>query len=125
MNKGVLYTTYFANQHNAIGYKISIVRVLPKWIDFNKTGIVNIKALSPSLDLLLKYKNGTYDWQTYTKEFIEEMTSNMNEVLLKLKTLLDKGSDITLICYEKDVTFCHRSIIANYFKQLGYVTKEI
>ena len=126
LNKGKLYTTYFSKMKKAIGLKIGIVRFLQKWIDLEKYEMIHLPQLSPSKKLLLNYKDGNIDWEMYTTIFKEEMKSHdMKRALNRTQELLDEGKDITIICYCKDRNTCHRSLIGDYFEELGYEVNEI
>lgn len=44
----------------------------------------------------------------------------MNE----LRLLCPDGKDICLICYEKPNDFCHRHLVADWFRENGYEAVE-
>ncbi len=73
-------------------------------------------VLSPSWTLLNDYKNGTIDWEEYTRRFKREMLSNPQalEELKRIKELA-KTKDVRLICYEKNPP-CHRFILLEMMK---------
>jgi len=125
----MLYTTYFAKMNKIPDdcIKLIITRFPPKWLDINKYPNTYIaKELSPSQELLLKYKKDN-NWDEYVIQFYEEMNyrKDMVNMLKKLGNILNKGIDICLICYEKDYTHCHRSLIGEYFKEEGIEWKEV
>lgn len=68
-------------------------------------------TLSPSWQLLEKLKEENLTWDEYTKIFLHEM--EIKGVYSKLKELkkMAKEKDVFLICYEKDATHCHRSLV--------------
>ena len=95
---------------------------------FNVKGSIWFPELSPSMELYLRTlenKKTDNNWfEGYKKSFIEEMNKPMFQAnLLVIRDLLDKGQTVTLICYCQDYTKCHRFIIAEYFKLLGYEVK--
>ena len=125
----MLYTTYFAKMNKIPDdcIKLIITRFPPKWLDVSKYPNTYIaKELSPSQELLLKYKKDN-NWDEYVIQFYEEMNyrKDMVNMLKKLSNILNKGIDICLICYEKDYTHCHRSLIGEYFKEEGIEWKEV
>lgn len=79
------------------------------------------KKLAPTYDIYSQYKN-TGDYQRYTKRFFEEVLSKLNpqEVYEEL------GEDAVLLCYEFPGNFCHRRLVAKWFKdELGIIVKEL
>jgi uncharacterized protein YeaO (DUF488 family) len=124
----VLYTTYFSKMNKIPDHciKFIITRFPPKWLNISKyPGTFIVKALSPSQTLLLEYKQNN-DWDWYMEEFKKEMQGmNMMATLKQLEEALRVGKDICLICYEKDYTRCHRSILGQYFQNKGFQWKEL
>lgn len=125
----MLYTTYFSKMkdipENAI--KLIITRFPPKWINIDSIPNAYIaKGLSPSQELLLKYKENN-DWEWYVENFFEETDyrQDMKRMLHKLRNTLKNNKDVYLICYEKDHTKCHRSLIGQYFEEEGIEWKEL
>lgn len=130
MSKGTLYTSYFANwrkykQINA--FLISITRFPPKYIDFNKEGICHWPILAPSKDLLNAYKEGLLSEDDFRKEYIIQISSNIEstKALNTIRNTLNNGTNVILICYEKSSDFCHRHILAEIFDETGYNVKEV
>jgi uncharacterized protein YeaO (DUF488 family) len=125
----MLYTTYFTKMDKIPDdcIKLIITRFPPKWLDVSKYPNTYIaKELSPSQELLLKYKKDN-NWDEYVIQFYEEMNyrKDMVNMLKKLSNILNKGIDIYLICYEKDYTHCHRSLLGQYFEEEGIEWKEV
>lgn len=107
--------------------KLIITRFPPKWLDISKyPNAYIVKELSPSQELLLKYKENN-DWDWYLENFYKEMEYNqdMKRMLHKLRITLQSGKDVCLICYEKDYTKCHRSLIGHYFEEEGTKWREL
>lgn len=97
---------------------------------FNVKGAIWFPELSPSMELYLRTlenKKTDNNWfEGYKESFIEEMNKPIFQAnLLVIRDLLDKGQTVTLICYCQDYTKCHRFIIAEYFKLLGYEVKVV
>lgn len=109
----MLYTTYLSNfkkvaPRDCVG--ILITRKIPKGgTDFNV-----LQELSPSEELLNMYKCGYISWSSFRKSFIKQITNNEKamEKIENLRYLVESGVNIALICYEKDSSECHRSIVA-------------
>lgn len=122
----MLHTTYFAKMKDIPEdcIKLIITRFPPKWLDIKKhPNTYIVKSLAPSKELLLKYKQNN-DWNWYIEEFSKEMLG-MTSLLCRLKLALLQGKDICLICYEKDCTRCHRSLLGQYFQRFGIEWKEL
>lgn len=120
--KGKLYTSYFSNIDNGIGLKISIALYNPNWC-IDKIDSF-IKQLAPNELLLKLYKDNKITWEDYKKGYLAQLQVN-NKGILELQKLLNNGKDVTIYCYEKDFINCHRSIIAELFRKLGYEVIEI
>lgn len=125
MKKGKLYTSYFAKLKYGIGLKISIARYNPKWLT-DKYIDDWLRGLAPSPELLNKYKYDNLSWDEYEDIYRSEIGTDVSPIDFKiLLELLDKGQDVTVYCYEKPTDHCHRHILADIVKSLGYETEEI
>ncbi|MFX0137237.1 MAG: DUF488 family protein [Candidatus Hodarchaeota archaeon] len=68
--------------------------------------------LSPSWKLLKKLKAGLVSFEQYKNALLEEINNReaAQQKLVELKEI-SKNHTVFLVCYEKDATKCHRSII--------------
>ncbi|MGL6184723.1 MAG: DUF488 domain-containing protein [Clostridium chrysemydis] len=128
MNKGILYTSYFANWRKwkqLDAYVVATCRKRPPYMNYNKEGIEEILELAPSEGLLRAYKSGLISEENFRNKFLDELdnTQTANKLHL-IQRLLDKGANICLLCYEKSNDFCHRHIVAEIFDEAGYKTIE-
>lgn len=92
---------------------------------FNVKGAIWFPELAPSEELYtntLKNKKIDNNWfSEYSKSFTQEMKQPIFQAsLFMIQDLLDKGQTVTLICYCQDYTKCHRYLISQHFKSLGY-----
>lgn len=125
-----IYTSYFANlrnlDKNIVPISISI------WPPKGYNGL-EYKALAPSADILKEFKSNhdeaKYIWR-YEHEILEHLDSDkVLEDLIKM----GNGSDIALICYEKNGSFCHRHLavkwlleaIIRYNQKHNWIIKEV
>ena len=71
------------------------------------------KDLSPSKELLQNYKANKIEFQLFEKLFREEIRVNMNvhDLCRGIAMEAAEGKEITLLCYEKEESNCHRKII--------------
>ena len=75
--------------------------------------------LAPSKELLEDWKNNKIDWEEYNERYLKEIL-NDPEKISKVKELAKRfrdGDKIRLICYEKDPSHCHRSILQRLIKK--------
>jgi len=61
--------------------------------------------------------NRTRNYVTFFREYKKYMKKNPDE-LKTIKTLIDKGNNVVLLCLEKDDEKCHRKIIAEEIKKM-------
>lgn len=81
-------------------------------------------CLSPSKELLDYAKKNKIPFEEYRMLFLDELKKN-SYVPLKLKALkqISKERVVFLVCYEKDASKCHRSIVKDILmnpKKYGY-----
>lgn len=121
-----LYTTYLSKMKDVPDNTMkAIIMRFPPFIEENET-IIHCPELSPSNELFGQYKKEK-DWDYFEINFKKQMyedkeTVNMINVLIEA---LDNFNNVCLICCEKDNTFCHRRLIAEYLQSLGYEWEEL
>ena len=72
--------------------------------------------------MFFKWKNGEIDNDQYVKLYYETVLNKINAQELYNKL----GDDAVLLCYESPEKFCHRHLVANYFKEkINIEIKEI
>jgi len=79
-------------------------------------------VLAPSWKLLNKAKAENWSFEKYRKHFIKEIMSNQKaiEKMREIKKLAET-KDVYLICYEKDASKCHRTILIELINKLEEV----
>jgi len=109
-------TSYFAKVRNLYGANlISIALKTPPGFK----GTIYTR-LAPTYELLNKWKNKKINEREYIEEYLQ--------ILNKLdphKIYQQLGEDAILLCYEKSGDFCHRHIVADWFKKYGYDVEEL
>mgnify|MGYP001248594206 CR=1 FL=1 len=101
--------------------KLFIARVKPKSI----AGWIHVPQLAPSAKLFNQYimwrRQGLWPgkWKTYEEQFLAEIKA-MGNYLARIQQHLDEGKDVALACYCKQVQYCHRKLVGDYFKDKGY-----
>ncbi len=93
------------------GIRILITRFYPRGVKKDRFDEW-VRVLSPSSELLMSYKRGEKDWESFKRQFILELRDSLDsqEAILTLNQL-SKIYDITLLCYEKSGTPCHRHLV--------------
>lgn len=79
-----------------------------------------IRDLSPSIELLRGYKSGETTWAEFTSSLLSEFKGNINslETIYRLHSESNLNN-ITLLCYEKEGTLCHRYILRDIIANPG------
>lgn len=101
----------FQNTEDDDGIRILITRFYPRGIK-NTHFDYWIRDLSPSIKLLMSYKQGKCDWEYFKFNFLCELRDNLNslEAIYALNSQ-SKIENITLLCYEKQGHPCHRHFV--------------
>ena len=117
----MLYTTYFANLRN-LPYDIAEVAICGQVPDWFKGP--HYKKLAPKYEFFKKWKEN-HDNHFYVERFNQEVLSKLDakQVYDEL-TALTGNTDIALVCYERPECFCHRHLVANWFRENGFLIKE-
>ena len=118
-----IYTSYFANVKNLPKniLPVSIANITPKGWEYPI-----YQGLAPS-DTILKSWKQNQDNLDYIFDYEDEILNQLqlNNVMDDLLHFLkDDYTDIALICYEKPTDFCHRHLVADWFKQNHIPCKE-
>lgn len=127
----MIFTSYFANIRKLPPniFPVAITAVVPDWY----TGL-SYSLLAPSYDILRRYKRDR-DEAAYTKLFSQSILDNLdldtvlrdlNEMTpahfrpIMISTIYkDPNWHVALICYEKSGDFCHRHLVADWFRCNG------
>ena len=132
----MIYTSYFGNIKNLPEHIIPIA-ICGKAPDWYKG--LQYKKLAPKYDFFIEWKKN-HDNDYYIKCFDEQVLGNLSfiKVVNDLQLLIPydircqmqhsviNSSDwhIALVCYEKPFDFCHRHLVADWFKKNGLEVKE-
>lgn len=90
------------------GLRICVMRFVKPHHEYDKW----VRELAPSAVLLRDYRAETIDWNEFEKRYLEEMKGR-KELIADFRRRSDRGDTITLLCWEKDDRFCHRSLLRN------------
>ena len=127
----MIYTTYLSNLKNLPNDKKTKKYLITRWkprntIDVKKYNLEWAPQLAPTELTLAKHKDGSIDWKEYRQRYIDESFDNplFIDGLKEIVDYNDKGYDIFLICYEKDDSTCHRSILKEILQINNYKCEE-
>ena len=127
----MIYTTYLSNLKNLPNDEKTKKYLITRWkprntIDVKKYNLEWAPQLAPTELTLAKYKDGSIDWKEYRQRYIDESFSNplFIDGLKEIVDYNDKGYDIFLICYEKNDSTCHRSILKEILHINNYKCEE-
>jgi hypothetical protein len=110
-----MHTSNYAKHKNKPN-GVSIASYPPKWF----TGRQYLK-LAPKRWFFFKYKEDG-DEQFYIEQYKKEVLDTLDPQAV----YNELGSDAVLLCYEKVGDFCHRHLVANWFKEkLGIEVTEL
>ena len=118
----MLYTTYFANLKN-LPKEIVPVAICGKAPDGFKGA--QYKKLAPKWSFFSEWKK-TRDNHYYVRCFNEQVLNPLDArtVNAELTRLTNSAKDIALVCYETPEKFCHRHLVANWFRENGVPIME-
>ena len=99
------------------GLRILITRWYPRGVKRERYDIW-VRELSPSAELLKKYKNSEIKWSDFSISLLSEFRDNMDSIEA-LHTLQTMGNmeNITLLCHEKDGEPCHRHMVKDLIEE--------
>ena len=127
----MIYTTYLSNLKNLPNDEKTKKYLITRWkprntIDVKKYNLEWAPQLAPTELTLAKYKDGSINWKEYRQRYIDESFSNplFIDGLKEIVEYNDKGYDIFLICYEKNDSTCHRSILKEILQINNYKCEE-
>lgn len=93
------------------GIRILITRFYPRGVKKDHFDYW-IRELAPSQSLLKSYKEGERNWPDFKLAFLSELRDNIDslEIIQALNQHIT-NNNVTLLCYEKDGTPCHRHMV--------------
>lgn len=116
-----IYTSYYANEKHLPKdiIRISISLYQPRGVLFYR-----LSQFCPNSSILSEYKSNPNE-QIYTKRFNSEILGKLNKnEVIELINNISNGRDLVLLCYEKSGSFCHRSLVAKYLRDIGFDCEE-
>jgi uncharacterized protein YeaO (DUF488 family) len=84
-----------------------------------------LKELSPSMELVHKYKNDDISWKKFLSLYKSQISKNPQSLeLVKQLRKQSKEDEITLLCFEADGEPCHRHLLREIINKPGLFTKS-
>jgi len=74
--------------------------------------------VAPNKDDLEAYKNGSISWHEYSRRYREKLENIEAWTWMKNIATRARQKDVVLVCYEKDASHCHRSILLSRIRKL-------
>jgi len=121
--RGRMKTSYFfSNRIRTPGLNlVAISNSYPKKLEWLKT-MRRYPALCPGWTLVKSYKNNEIRQDEYVVAYIETILDRLDP----FQVYAGMGDDAILLCWEKPGLFCHRRIVAEWFKKhLGIKVNEL
>lgn len=85
---------------------------------------LHYKNLCPPYDVFMNYKQGG-TWEDYTAGYNNKLNSmNFEKVVSDLEKLSGGAEKIALLCYEKPGDYCHRHLVAEWFREHNIPCQE-
>lgn len=84
----------------------------------NKAQYISDTIFAPTDEILKNYKQKKINWEKYVVEYEKLMKKRrIEEYILEAYKRFD-GKTICLLCSEEKADYCHRSLVAQKFKQV-------
>lgn len=114
----MVYTSYFGNlkqlaSSNVVPVSISLWK--PKWFNGNQ-----YLALAPKADMLKR----DISQEEYIYEYKTRVLGKLDAKIVYEELVSKFGKNIALLCYEKPDDFCHRHLVAEWFRESGLQIEE-
>ncbi|MEX0785366.1 MAG: DUF488 family protein [Dehalococcoidia bacterium] len=96
------------------GYRLLTMRLWPRGVRKDAVDAWE-KELGPSRELLRAFQSGDVDWREYTRRYRAEISEKPD--LLDAVARRAKRGTVTLICWCKDASRCHRTLLSEIVGQ--------
>jgi uncharacterized protein YeaO (DUF488 family) len=78
------------------------------------------KTFAPTWDMVMGLKRGKLSWSEYERLYHERMRKSWVENRARWKEVLS-WDEVVLVCYCRDLRFCHRRLLKNYLVACGAI----
>lgn len=107
---------------------IFICRYMNQMCKMYENTSIHFPELAPSRDLFFDIKNGRISRDEYICRYFEEQKNlDIPKLLFRFYSLIDASNakGVCMMCYEKDRTKCHRSLLAEIINNSGILEDKI
>lgn len=81
---------------------------------------VHIPILAPTPTLLKNYKSNRINIDLLKNEYMGYLNNNRESIICLVNSLISKHKKVCFICYEKDISVCHRETLAKFLCDNGF-----
>ena len=100
------------------GSRILVMRRWPRGMTGTRLQIRNwIKDLSPSPELLERYRRNSISWEEFAETYRREMAGLFRQFYISAIAQGCYGETVTLLCWERGTTRCHRFILKQLIEE--------
>lgn len=115
----MIYTSYFSSKKYDFKDGVSVAR----YVKFPVAD--TCPELYPNSELLAWWKKLSLEEQQNQKQIYINIYKTKILSKLNVHELAARLDGKVLLCYEKSSDFCHRHIIAEWFRENGYLCEEL
>lgn len=112
-----MVSTYrYGSERGDAALRIGVARYLPRGVKkelYAERGYFDLwlRVLSPSAELVKKYREGVLTFRQFAAHYRKEMKSLEVRQVLELVVTLARQRPVSLGCFCKDEEVCHRSVL--------------
>lgn len=101
------------------GFRICVMRFIKDFYEFD----LWLQGLAPSVGLLNDWNNGKLTWEEYEERYLKEIRNKEDNLrgsndIRELRGIIEREEVITLLCAEKEDTYCHRRLLKEYIESI-------
>jgi uncharacterized protein YeaO (DUF488 family) len=103
------------------GRRVLVMTLWPRGVSKSRIDVW-MKELGTPRETMKKWKSGSISWDELVKEYRKSL-SGKEHVLARLAEESRNGT-VTLLCVEKDLARCHRSLLKEAIESAGHKTSR-
>jgi uncharacterized protein YeaO (DUF488 family) len=86
------------------------------------------RKIAPDRDALLKYKNGELSWENYIQLYLlklQRLWEEKDPAIMTVAKFVDDPRVLWLLCWEKNDSMCHRSVLKKFLEDHEHELKKM
>jgi uncharacterized protein YeaO (DUF488 family) len=101
------------------GERILVMRYWPRGYSRKRLSLTeHLSELGPSIELLNDWKKSRVSWEEYEARYLQEMSGQRQQEMVKELAGRSKHGTITLLCFEPEGDpQCHRHLLKNLIEE--------